>query len=482
MDISVLLIAANPADARTIGEALSGEREDSFGVRWMSRLPDDLQWLGNGDTTVVLLDLLLPDIRGIGALDRLLASAPNVPVLVLCDAGDDGLAEQAVQRGAQDFLLRDHLDGYSLPRVLRYVIERRAAEEALFLERERAQVTLDSIGDAVLTTDIAGRVTYLNSVAERMTGWSRDEARGRPLGEVFRLVDGTTHQPPERNPMGLAIEQNQPVSLAANSVLIRRDGSESAIEDSAAPIHGRDGRVIGAVMVFHDISASRAVVAKMSHLAQHDFLTDLPNAVLLKDRMTQAIAMARRYDKQLAVAFLDLDYFKDVNDSLGHAAGDELLQSVALRLKACVRDSDSVSRRGGDEFVVLLSEITQPEDATRIAEKIIAAVASAHQVSGRKLLVTTSIGISLYPLDGMDAETLVRSADEAMYQAKKHGRNHYRFFNEALNLRAVGRRSPSDSAGPVRQATRLGRDRSRAAGNGTAAGRQHQRKRGTGNL
>lgn len=319
------------------------------------------------------------------------------------------------------------------------VIDRKAAEEALFLERERAQVTLDSIGDAVLSTDIAGNVTYLNLVAEKMTGWSREEARGRPLGEVFRVVDGTTHEPPARSPMRLAIEQNKPVGLAANSVLVRRDGFESAIENSAAPIHSRDGSVTGAVMVFHDVSEARAVALKVSHLAQHDFLTDLPNPVLLNDRIAQAIALARRYGKQFAVLFIDLDHFKRINDSLGHATGDKLLQSVALRLKACVRGSDTVSRKGGDEFVVLLSEITHAEHAARSADKIMAAVTAAHQVAGHQLLVTASIGISIYPLDGADAETLLKSADAAMYQAKGNGRNHYWFFRQEMNPGAVGR-------------------------------------------
>lgn len=448
---SVLLIAVDPGYARAVGEALTGERAASFEARWLSRIPEDLTWLGDGKTSVILLDLLLPDVRGIGALDRLLAAAPHVPVLVLADAGDENLARQAVQRGAQDYLLRNHVDSYSLPRALRYVIDRRAAEEALFVERERAQVTLDSIGDAVLTIDTAGNVTYLNAVAESMTGWSREEARGRPVGEVLRVVDGATREPSARNPMKLAIEQNRPVGLAANSVLVRRDGLECAIEDSAAPIHGRDGSVIGAVMVFHDMSESRAVVARMSHLAQHDFLTDLPNPVLFNDRVTQAIALARRHEKQLALAFMDLDHFKRINDSLGHAAGDKLLQSVARRLKACVRSSDAVSRRGGDEFVLLLTEITNAEDAARIADKIIAAVAAAHRVAGQDLQVTTSIGISIYPSDGTDAEALLKSADEAMYQAKRDGRNRC-VFSQEMSARDGSRRSSRDSSRPLRQA------------------------------
>ena len=449
MDIHVLLIAADPGDARAVDEALSRAGAVSFHVKCVNRLPQDLGSLGDGGTTVILLDLHLPDVKGIGALDSLLAAAPQIPVLVFSSAGDEDLARQAVQRGAQDYLLKNHLDSYSLPRALRNAIDRRAADDALFLERERAQVTLDSIGDAVVTTDIAGNVTYLNSVAEIMSGWLREEARGRPFGEVIRIVDATTGKFPARNPMARAIEQNQSVGLAANSMLVRRDGAEYAIEDSAAPIHSRDGRVIGAVIVFHDASESRAVKARMSHLAQYDYLTDLPNPVLFSDRMTQAIARARRYRKQLAVLFIDLDDFKRINDSLGHATGDKVLQSVALRLKACVRDSDTVSRRGGDEFVILLSEITRAEDAAHSADKLIAAVTAAHTVSGQDLLVTASIGISIYPLDGADADGLLKCADAAMYQAKTSGGNCFRHFGQNTDPGASGRQPPPDQTRPA---------------------------------
>ena len=449
MDINVLLIAADPGDARAVDAALSRAGAVAFHVKCVSRLPQNLGSLGDGETTVVLLDLDLADVKGIGALDSLLAAAPQVPVLVYCGAGDEELARQAVQRGAQDYVLKNHLDSYSLPRALRNAIDRRAAEDALFLERERAQVTLDSIGDAVVTTDIAGKVTYLNSVAEKMSGWMREEARGRPFGEVIHIVDATTGKSPARNPMARAIEQDQSVGLAADSVLVRRDGAEYAIEDSAAPIHSRDGRVIGAVIVFHDASESRAVKARMSHLAQYDFLTDLPNPVLLSDRMTQAIARARRYKKQLAVLFIDLDDFKRINDTLGHATGDQVLQSVALRLKACVRESDTVSRRGGDEFVVLLSEITRADDAAHSADKLIAAVTAAHTVAGQDLLVTASIGISIYPRDAADAESLLKCADAAMYRAKTRGGNHYGFFEQNTNPGAPGRPLPQEQTRPA---------------------------------
>jgi diguanylate cyclase (GGDEF)-like protein len=183
----------------------------------------------------------------------------------------------------------------------------------------------------------------------------------------------------------------------------------------------------------------RAITIKMSHLAQHDFLTNLPNRVLLTDRITQAIAVAKRRGSQLALLFLDLDNFKHINDSLGHAAGDKLLQSVAQRLVASVRKSDTVSRQGGDEFVILLTEDEHGADLT--ADKILDAMALSHSIFKSELHVTSSIGISVYPADGQDAESLIKSADIAMYHAKEKGRNNYQFYNNDMNIRALERQS-----------------------------------------
>jgi diguanylate cyclase (GGDEF)-like protein len=181
--------------------------------------------------------------------------------------------------------------------------------------------------------------------------------------------------------------------------------------------------------------------AQMSHMAEHDFLTDLPNRALLTDRLAQSIALAQRHGTKVALMYLDLDHFKHINDSLGHAVGDQLLQSVAKRLQACVRLSDTVSRQGGDEFVVLLAEVKEVQDAVFTAEKLIAAMAEPHLVNGHQFHVTLSIGISLYPDDGKDVEDVVRNADTAMYQAKKSGRNKYQVFTPDMNVRAVARQS-----------------------------------------
>jgi diguanylate cyclase (GGDEF)-like protein/PAS domain S-box-containing protein len=436
----ILLIENDPPAADKIRAALTSVGAGSFDVEWVRRLSDGLDRLNQKGIAAVLLELSLPDSNGIESFDKLFAAAPDVPILILGGNANEALAKQAVGRGAQDYLLPGHVDSYSLPRALRNAIERKAVEDALYIEKERALVTLNSIGDAVLCTNISGYITYLNLVAETMTGWGREEATGRPLAEVFRIIDGSTRKP-ARDPMEMAVAQDRTVGLTVNCVLVRRDGFESAIEDSAAPIHDRAGRVIGAVIVFHDVSAARAMSFQMTYSAQHDLVTNLPNRLLFKDRVSQSIALAKRQNRSIAVIFLDLDRFKHINDSLGHATGDKVLQSVSKRLVGCVRASDTVSRQGGDEFVVLLSEIAYPEAAAASANKILLSLTAPHSIGGQDLHVDASIGISIYPEDGEDAETLIKNADTAMYHAKERGRNNFQFFKAEMNLKAVERQS-----------------------------------------
>jgi diguanylate cyclase (GGDEF)-like protein/PAS domain S-box-containing protein len=435
----ILLIQSDAAAADKIRAALTTGGSRSFELEWVLELSEGLARLSKGGIDAVLLELSLPDSHGLETFDKLFNSVPEIPILILGN-GNEALAKEAVGRGAQDYLLAGHLDSYSLPRALHSAIERKAVEDALYFEKERAVVTLNSIGDAVLCTGISGNITYLNLVAEAMTGWRREEATGKPLAEVFRIIDGDTRKT-ARDPMEMAVEENRTVGLTVNCILIRRDGMESAIEDSAAPIHDRAGRVIGAVIVFHDVTAARAMSVRMTHSAEHDIVTNLPNRLLLNDRISQSITLARRRNKSLAVVFLDLDHFKNINDSLGHAVGDRLLQSVSKRLLASVRGSDTVSRQGGDEFAILLSEISHPEDAATSAKKILLSLDAAHSIAGQDLHVDGSIGISIYPGDGEDAETLIKNADTAMYHAKENGRNNFQFFKADMNLKAVERQT-----------------------------------------
>lgn len=315
--------------------------------------------------------------------------------------------------------------------------QRRLAMRALFEGKQLAETTLGSIGDAVVTVDTASRVTYLNRVAEDMTGWTAAEAQGHPIDDVLVLLDAETGEA-GLQPLSVAMRDRRTVGLALNTLLLGRGGQKLPIEDSAAPIIGMDGEVIGGVMVFHDVSESRAMALRMSHLAQHDYLTDLPNRVLLQDRLSQALADLPQ-GRRGGLLFLDLDHFKNVNDTLGHEIGDLLLQAVARRLLDNVREDDTVSRQGGDEFVILLPRLGDPRDAAWVAEKLIEAVSEPYLVQDHELEIGVSIGISLFPEDGDDATVLMKCADAALYHAKEQGRGRYEYYTSAMSERAEKR-------------------------------------------
>ena len=449
----VLLIESDPSAAAFIRAALEQSKDGHFAVEWVADLATGVARAGDGGIKAILLNLYLSDSQGIETLDALLAVEVGIPVLLLSSVAQEDAAKLAIQRGAQDYLLTSHIDSYSLSRAIRNVIERKNTEEALFNEKERALVTLNSMGDGVISTDTAGTITYLNIVAERMTGWDGNEAKGQPITDVLRIIDANTREP-VISPVHVALQQTNIVSLnCAEIILVRRDGAESFIEDSAAPIRARTGQVIGVVIVFRDVSATRLMSLKMAHLSQHDSLTDLPNWVLLKDRLTQTISSARRHRKKFAVLHMDVDRFKYINDSKGYLIGDRLLQCIAQCMLAHVRHSDTVSRRGGDEFVILLEEVEDAQAAGHSAGKLLAALADTHCIDEHELDVTMSIGISIFPDDGDDAETLLGNADSAMYHAKEKGRNNYQFFKQEMNDRSVERQSLE---GGLRQA--LARD------------------------
>ncbi|MEO6147014.1 MAG: EAL domain-containing protein [Sulfuriferula sp.] len=220
------------------------------------------------------------------------------------------------------------------------------------------------------------------------------------------------------------------------------DALQAASDDQMVRLQEANAHLVVASIEAHKLTEQvQTAKAEMDHLAHHYVLTDLPNRILLQDRLGQAITLAGRQGRQLAVMFMDLDQFKHINDSLGHAVGDQLLQSVARRLEGCVRQSDTISRQGGDEFVLLLPIIEHAEDAALSAQKMLTALALPHHIDGHDLRISASIGISIYPGDGQDLETLIKSADTAMYHAKESGRNNYQFFEQSMNARAVQRQS-----------------------------------------
>jgi diguanylate cyclase (GGDEF)-like protein len=311
---TLLLVEDNLGDARLLREMLNEQNSLGIQLTHLECVGDAERYLIEHVVDIILLDLGLPDAQGLEANRRIHAAAPGVPLVVLTGLDDESMAAQALQQGAQDYLIKGQIERRGLLRALRYAIERKTMESATLL-----------------------------------------------------------------------------------------------------------------------------MAQQVAHSAEHDFLTGLPNRMLLNDRIGRAIALAARHMKKIAVLFLDLDGFKHINDSLGHSIGDKLLQSVAKRLADCVRGSDSVSRQGGDEFVVLLLELDQAEDAAITARRMLQAVAEVHSIDRHDLHVTASIGVSVYPDDGLDPDTLIKNADTAMYQAKEGGRRSIQFFKPAMNVLAVER-------------------------------------------
>jgi diguanylate cyclase (GGDEF)-like protein/PAS domain S-box-containing protein len=307
------------------------------------------------------------------------------------------------------------------------------SQELVFAEKELAQVTLNSIGDGVVTTDVYGHVKFLNPIAEKLTGWSQEEAAGLPLDEVFSIVNQETRKPIE-NPAYRAISEGVIVELSNHSLLISKDGQEYSIEDCAAPILNSKGKILGCVLVFHNITEKYLLMEHISWQAGHDTLTGLPNRTLLSDRIAQGTAHAERQEQLLIVCFMDLDGFKAVNDKHGHELGDKLLIEVAHRLLNVVRGGDTVSRLGGDEFVLLLNNLGSADEADILLRRILDEMARPFMIEQEVLIISASIGATIFPFDSSDTDTLLRHADQAMYQAKQSGRNRYHLFDASMDL------------------------------------------------
>jgi diguanylate cyclase (GGDEF)-like protein/PAS domain S-box-containing protein len=436
----LLLIEGDSEESGLIAAMIQHQGSKRFKLVDVDSVGAAERCLAGQDVDVILLDMGSGGPTEQEAARRVRRAAPRVSMVLLLSPAGEPAAKLAMQNGAQDYLIKGEIEPRELVRALENAMQRKVIEEALFEEKERAQVTLDSIGDAVISTDAEGKITFLNLVAERLTGWLVPEASGQSMDEVFKIVDATTRET-IANPMEAAVTQNRVGHLPGNCILIRRDGHEIFIEDSAAPIHSREGKITGSVIVFRDVSMARKLAEETMHASQHDFLTGLPNRLLLEDRLRQAIAQAQRHAGRVALLYMDLDGFKYINDSLGHLVGDKLLQSLAKRLQNQVRTPDTVSRQGGDEFVMLLQDVHKPEDAEIAAKRLIDTVSVVHSIGEHQLYVTASIGVSLYPEDGVNAETLMKNADTAMYHAKSSGRQCFKFFTPAMNVRAVNRQS-----------------------------------------
>jgi len=316
----------------------------------------------------------------------------------------------------------DISDRHRLEKELRHRLQ-----QELFEEKELAQVTLRSIGDAVITTDAESKIRFLNPVAEELTGWSQESAQGKPVTEVFQIINEITRHPVE-NPVEKALREGNIVSLAKDTVLISRDGSEFAIEDSAAPIRALDGEIIGAVMVFHDVTTARSLAHQLSWQASHDALTGLVNRREFESCLAQSLVFAKTQNQQHALCYLDLDQFKIVNDTCGHIVGDELLRQVTALFQTQVRSTDTLARLGGDEFGILLNHCSL-ESALPIAKMLCQSIQAFRFVWQDKIFkLGVSIGLVEINQESESVTTVLSAADAACYAAKNNGRNRVHIY------------------------------------------------------
>lgn len=319
------------------------------------------------------------------------------------------------------------------------ISQRKAFEDALHRERELAEVTLRSIGDAVITTDPQLCITSLNPIAEAMTGWTGEEAQGRPIEEIFQLFDAQ-HGHGVANPLRAAIEHNTIVDLTGKTLLRHRHGFDTPVEDSSAPIHDHAGNVIGGVLVFHDVSETRALALKTIHLTQHDTLTGLPNRSQLHAHIARALATANRRQQRAALLYIDIDNFKQINELHGHAAGDRVLRALAIQLRRSLPGDDLLSRYDGDEFVVVLPHLESVGDAASLCQNLLNQCEQIRVDDLPELALRISIGISVYPDDATEPEDLLQHAEAALMAAKVQSLHGYRFFTASMNERARARR------------------------------------------
>ncbi len=384
---------------------------------------------------IVISDYAMPGFSGLEALRILREQDRETPFILVSGTVGEEIAVEAMRTGANDYIMKENLARLmpAIDRELRDVRERtdrRRAEEALYQERERALITLHSIGDGVITTDADGRVDYMNPVAERVTGWSNGAAQGHPLTEILPLTHEASRIPIE-SPAAVSLRTGEVVNLTEQCLLINRDGQEFHIEDSAAPIFDRDNNIIGVVLVFHDATRERHMARQMVWEATHDSLTGLVNRREFTQRLNNLLTSGYNSQQEHALLYLDLDQFKVINDTCGHDAGDELLRQLSRLLLQNVPTSSSLSRLGGDEFGVLLENVTV-EQAREVADRLLDTFSHfTYQWEERRFDVGVSIGMVPIQHDARNASLVLSAADVACYVAKEGGRNRIHVYEES---------------------------------------------------
>ena len=423
---TVLLVEDNPGDVRLIKEMLQEEPVAPFRLEPVDRLSLALDYLSEQTPALVLLDLSLPDSHGLDTFTRLNALAPHVPIIVLTGNDDQDLALAAVKSGAQDFLVKGRMERDLLLRAMQYSIERKKSERLLQKSEERfAKIFHANPGAVVISRVSNGQYLEINQAWIDIFGYSRDELIGHTSTELGVWVD-----PDERGRfLQLLMKDRSPRGFATQ--LRKKSGDVADVLLSAETID-LDGEA-HIIFLILEITERKRADERIQFLATRDPLTGLPNRLLFNDRLALSVSNSQRGGRQLALLFIDLDRFKNINDSLGHAAGDAVLITTAVRLASVMRMGDTLARLGGDEFMVLLENFSTMDDVVQVARKLLDVFATPFPVVEHSLTTSCSIGIALYPNDALSVEALVRDAETAMYHSKAKGRGTYQFFSAEMN-------------------------------------------------
>ncbi len=430
--IKVLLIEDNPGDAHLVERYLSGESQTEIQLEHANRVGLGLDTLARKPVDLVLLDLNLPDSRGLETFEKVHSSFPRVPKIVMTGQDDRSQAVEAVRQGAQDYLVKGKVDTELLVRSIRYALERSRFDERLRQSQRRFELAVRGAKDGIWDWDLEKDEIYLSPRWKEILGYADDEVGNHPddwLNKVHPAdFDGFKQK--------LAAHlEGESEHFECEHRILGRDGDFRWVLVRGVSYSGEHGERIAGSLT--DIHSRKTHEQQLQHDAMHDLLTKLPNAALLLDRLSVALAQVRRReDYKFAVLFFDLDRFKSVNDSLGHAMGDRLLVTVARRLRALLRPGDTVARLGGDEFAILANGIQDPSDATRIADRIHDELRRPIQLNGREVTTSASVGITLSSDGYRRPKDMLRDADTAMYRAKSLGRSRYALFDEEMHHHA----------------------------------------------
>lgn len=388
-----------------------------------------LEKMARQEFDLVILDIAMPAIDGPGVCEHIRSSmADPPPVLMVTALDDEKSIERSYGAGAVDYI-RKPLRWPVLKNRIRYILGSHRAKQELELLTRNYEMILDAAANGICGVDDRGLISYINPAALKMLGYSNEDLKGRDCRQVFRLsLPGSDEFSEDCCPFFTRPEVKTTTSFD-EARMLRKDGTSFPVDFRSTPI--RQGqRLIGGVLVFQDVTERQEAAELIRYMANHDPLTNLPNRNYFRRRLPQAISLAKRYGRILCLLFIDLDRFKPINDQFGHGVGDIVLMQVAERLRGALRTSDSVCRLGGDEFVILLESTEALEGATLVAQKVIESLNEPIEAGDHICFIGASIGISVFPHDCQDAETMLRHADIAMYEAKKKGRNCWQLYSE----------------------------------------------------